>query len=320
MTIPCLIVSGFLGSGKTTFINSLLQDANALKLGILVNDFGEIPVDYDLIESVDDNIIELTGGCVCCSYGGDLLAAVTQMTSRSASLDALIIETSGLSLPRIVASSVALVQGIAGVDVLVLVDGQHFIKNIQDRYMSDTITRQIREADLIFVTKVDPADLDKQSQITQIFRNYDLNSRLVFTCSVSEMLRRLTDVSGQPCSDRRPVISESIFNRKLKPEKTAPESIVSFTIETTGEIDVDTLLSGISALGLPIIRAKGILQVTGNRFAVLQFVGGSWTVDYHLAPPTKCGLTFFTAGEAMKRDLFKGQLLKIFAASSSHTA
>ena len=71
------VIGGYLGSGKTTLVNHLLRNANGLRLAILVNEFGELAIDEDLIEAEDDDIISIAGGCVCCSFGSDLTGALT---------------------------------------------------------------------------------------------------------------------------------------------------------------------------------------------------------------------------------------------------
>ena len=76
MTLPVTILSGYLGAGKTTLVNAMLRQANGKRLAIMVNEFGDLPIDADLIEAEGDDLIALAGGCVCCSYGGDLIAAL----------------------------------------------------------------------------------------------------------------------------------------------------------------------------------------------------------------------------------------------------
>ena len=74
--LPVTIIGGYLGAGKTTLVNQMLRQADGQKLAILVNEFGELPIDADLIESRDENVINIAGGCVCCSYGSDLIEAL----------------------------------------------------------------------------------------------------------------------------------------------------------------------------------------------------------------------------------------------------
>ena len=73
--LPVTVIGGYLGAGKTTLVNRLLRQADGLRVAVLVNEFGKLPIDADLIESRDENVINIAGGCVCCSYGSDLIVA-----------------------------------------------------------------------------------------------------------------------------------------------------------------------------------------------------------------------------------------------------
>ena len=85
-SIPVTIVSGYLGAGKTTLVNNALRKANGLKLAILVNEFGNLAIDEDLIISQDENMISLAGGCICCSYGNDMLLSLKELASLDTKL------------------------------------------------------------------------------------------------------------------------------------------------------------------------------------------------------------------------------------------
>ena len=77
--LPVTVIGGYLGAGKTTLVNSLLRQANGQRLAVLVNEFGELPIDADLIEGQDENVINIAGGCICCSYGSDLIMALQDL-------------------------------------------------------------------------------------------------------------------------------------------------------------------------------------------------------------------------------------------------
>ncbi|MEC8387162.1 MAG: GTP-binding protein, partial [Pseudomonadota bacterium] len=81
--IPATVIGGYLGAGKTTLVNHLLRTANGLRLAVLVNEFGALPIDDDLIIAREDNLISLAGGCVCCSFGSDLMAALMDLSQLS---------------------------------------------------------------------------------------------------------------------------------------------------------------------------------------------------------------------------------------------
>ena len=91
--LPVTLIGGYLGAGKTTLVNALLRNAAGRRLAVLVNEFGALPIDGDLIEAEADNLISLAGGCVCCSFGSDLVAALGELRARVAAIDQVLIET-----------------------------------------------------------------------------------------------------------------------------------------------------------------------------------------------------------------------------------
>ena len=117
-------------------------------LAIMVNDFGDINIDADLIEARDDEIWRLSGGCVCCSIGSDLVAALMAIKSRTPPIDHIVIETSGVALPGAVVQATALLPNVAMDGVIVLADAETIEDRAHDRYMGDTILRQLADADL----------------------------------------------------------------------------------------------------------------------------------------------------------------------------
>ena len=100
-TIPVTLIGGYLGAGKTTLVNHLLRNADGRRLAVLVNEFGALPIDADLIVARDGNLISISGGCICCSFGSDLLAALIELKGRGDAIDHLLIETSGVALAGI---------------------------------------------------------------------------------------------------------------------------------------------------------------------------------------------------------------------------
>ncbi len=154
-TIPITVIGGYLGAGKTTLVNHLLRHAQGKRLAIMVNEFGELPIDADLIEATQDNMIALAGGCVCCSFGSDLIAALRELAQMQPPPDNVILEASGVALPGAIAGTLSLLSGFVLDGVLVLADAETVRQTAQDKYMADTIKRQLAEADMVLLNKTD---------------------------------------------------------------------------------------------------------------------------------------------------------------------
>jgi G3E family GTPase len=153
--IPVTILGGYLGSGKTTLVNHLLRNADGKRLAILVNEFGELPIDADLIEAQDDDITSLSGGCVCCSFGSDLTGALVNISKMEPAPDHVVLEASGVALPGAILGALSLMRGFTMDGVVVLADAETVQARSRDKYMSDTILRQLIDADLLILNKVD---------------------------------------------------------------------------------------------------------------------------------------------------------------------
>jgi len=162
--MPVTIIGGYLGAGKTTLVNQMLRQANGAKLAILVNEFGSLPIDEDLIEAQDDDLISIAGGCICCSFGSDLAAAMLQLADLPTRPDHLIIESSGVALPRAIAQTIDLLDAFSVEGVIVLADAETIRKQARDEYIGDTILRQVDDADLLVLTK---ADLVSDESLTE---------------------------------------------------------------------------------------------------------------------------------------------------------
>ena len=121
MGIPLTLISGYLGTGKTTLINQLLRTTKK-KIALLVNDFGDVNIDESLIESRTDSLLSIAGGCVCCSYGNELIETLESMNSSEIQPDHIVLEASGIALPSKIIQTVSLMNFLSFHGTVLLTD------------------------------------------------------------------------------------------------------------------------------------------------------------------------------------------------------
>jgi G3E family GTPase len=161
--IPVTIITGFLGSGKTTLLNHILSNQEGLKTAVLVNEFGEIGIDNELLITTGEDMVELSNGCICCTINNDLVNAVYKVLERPDKIDYLVVETTGLADPLPVALTFlgTDLRDLTRLDSIVtMVDAENFSL---DLFNSQAAENQIAYADIIVLNKadlVDEADLD----------------------------------------------------------------------------------------------------------------------------------------------------------------
>jgi G3E family GTPase len=161
--VPVTIITGFLGSGKTTLLNHILQNQQGIKTAVLVNEFGEIGIDNDLIVATGEDMVELNNGCICCTINEDLVNAVHKVLARSEQIDYLVVETTGVADPLPVALTFlgTELRDVTRLDsIITLVDAANFSI---DLFNSEAAQSQITYGDIILLNKtdlVDEADVD----------------------------------------------------------------------------------------------------------------------------------------------------------------
>ncbi|MCC5637987.1 GTP-binding protein [Nostoc sp. CHAB 5844] len=167
--LPVTIITGFLGSGKTTLLNHILTNQQGLKTAVLVNEFGEIGIDNELIISTDDsnNMVELSNGCICCTINNDLVDAVYKVLEREEKLDYLVVETTGLADPLPVALTFlgTELRDLTRLDsIITVVDAANYSL---DLFNSQAAYSQIAYGDIILLNKTDLVD---EATLTQLER------------------------------------------------------------------------------------------------------------------------------------------------------
>ncbi|MEP9379350.1 GTP-binding protein [Aquabacter sp. CN5-332] len=176
--IPTTILTGFLGAGKTTLLNHLLSHESGERIAVIVNEYGEVGIDGQLVVGTQDEVIELSNGCLCCTVRGDLIAAIGDLMASGRPIDRIVIETSGLADPAPVIQSFVLDDVLSrrpALDAIVtVVDARHLPLQLSQ----DEAREQIAFADVILLNKTDLVDAAAQAAAERDVRRLNPMARL----------------------------------------------------------------------------------------------------------------------------------------------
>lgn len=264
------VIGGYLGAGKTTLVNHLLRSADGLRLAVLVNDFGALPIDRDLIVGGDGDTLEISGGCICCSYGSDLMEALLDLPQRRPGIDRVLIETSGVALPGMVASAIGLLQGYALDGTVVLADAETVRRQAADAYIGDTITRQLAAADLVILNRCDLVTSEARDETLRWVESEAPNGRVV-PAERSKVPAKLV-LGLRSGSDRASTV--------LRTPGGVAASVLYESVELRPDsaVDVERLARALTAPDSGVLRAKGFLRDKDSRLVILQVVGRRFEV------------------------------------------
>jgi G3E family GTPase len=179
--LPVTIITGFLGSGKTTLLNHILTNQQGVKTAVLVNEFGEIGIDNELVVSTDENMVELSNGCICCTINNDLVDAVYKVLEREEKLDYLVVETTGLADPLPVAMTFlgSELRDLTRLDsIITVVDAANYSL---DLFNSEAALSQITYGDVIILNKTDLVDETTLQELEKKINNIKEGSRIIRT-------------------------------------------------------------------------------------------------------------------------------------------
>lgn len=264
MSLPVTIIGGYLGAGKTTLINQLLRQADGTRLAVLVNEFGALPIDADLIQAQDGDVISISGGCVCCAFGDNLVGAIGDMVALAP--DHIVIEASGVAIPGAIAATLSLIAGVSLAGIVVLADAETVQARAADRYMGDTILRQIGGADLILLSKVD------------LVAKADLGAVTAWLCETSGGGEVITTTHGQcPNAVVLGPMSTGLSEAGSAPDHSA--LYLSLAFAQSGETDATALGQALADAALGLVRAKGFVAQPGGTLSEVQVAGRRWAVS-----------------------------------------
>lgn len=275
--VPVTVVTGFLGAGKTTLINSVLADASGRRLAIIVNEFGDIGIDGELIESGEEELIELNSGCICCVVRGDLIRTLRQLLVDKPNLDGIIIETTGLANPSPVIQTTIVDQFIGAKcrldSVVCLVDAAHITKQL-DRWPD--ASDQIVFSDHLILNKADEVS-DQLDEIKRQLRALNQFAKIVTTNYSYIPSKDVLDQNSYSLDRIADKMTDALDIPHVHNHHIDKSGISSVSLTSSAPVDAEKFEQWIQELlsqyGSDILRTKGILSVAGeNRKLVIQAV------------------------------------------------
>lgn len=267
MGISLKIVGGYLGAGKTTLINELL-DGTKDKIAVVVNDFGDVNIDAKLIRSANGDTIELTNGCICCSLG-DGLGELLPRLARRVDLDAVVIEVSGVGEPGKLASW-ASHPGFRPGGVVVCADATALPRLANDAYMGDTVRNQLAVADLVLLTKVDRASEKQLLAGRGIVAATNAAAPTLAPSRGTDRWAAINALSPAP-EATSPEPGANYRQQGVEPQGSS-NFYRSQSLRTAGPLDRAAVLAAMVRAAPYLARAKGILRLNAeSKQTVLQY-------------------------------------------------
>ena len=271
---PVTILTGFLGSGKTTLLNRILNGSHGLRVAVLVNDFGSINIDTELIIGVEDNAISLANGCVCCNIRDDLIETIEMVINRPENPEYILLEASGVADPSGIAMTFAIPtfrDRIRLDSIISIVDADQVFAHQEYPYVAFLKLRQIGFSDMVVLNKIDLVDEEQLQRVRDWITSRMNRVRIVETVQCDIPLEILLAVGR---FDPQQLVE--IDHDHHHDHTDHGQAFSTWSYQTDQPLSLDALNEMVKKT-LPgnIYRCKGVVCTTENpeRRAVLQVVG-----------------------------------------------
>jgi G3E family GTPase len=265
--IPVTVLTGYLGAGKTTLLNRILTEPHGKRYAVIVNEFGEIGIDNDLVVGADEEVFEMNNGCICCTVRGDLIRIMDGLMKRKGKFDAIIVETTGLADPAPVAQTFFVDQDVsdaAKLDAVVTVaDAKWLTERLKD---APEAKNQIAFADVIILNKIDLVSAAELEEVEARIRAINPYARIhrAKNCQVP-----IAEILNRNAFDLDRIIELEPDFLEEGHHHHHDEDMQSVSVRHPGAVDPDRFMPWISDLtqreGPNILRCKGIVAFPDER-------------------------------------------------------
>lgn len=270
--VPVTVITGFLGSGKTTLVNRILTENHGRRIAVIENEFGEVGIDDALVLDAEEEIFEMNNGCICCTVRGDLIRILGALMRRRDRFDQILIETTGLADPAPVAQTFFVDDEIRDrlrLDAIItVIDAAHVLDHLDEikpAGVENEAVEQVAFADRMLLNKTDLVSTEHLTTVENRLRAINSSAEIVRTQNAEVELDRILDVGAFDL--QRVLAEEPAFLDQTEHQHDQTVSSVGFQFD--GEIDVEKLNTWLGELlssrGVDIFRSKGILALDGQQ-------------------------------------------------------